>query len=252
MGKLIKYELKKQRTSRMVILVMLLFAILAFTWGLLFNSPTIAGICTALLFGGSFLVLLYTGIESILILNRDLKTRQSYMLWMLPKSVWEILGAKFISAFLQMLFVFALFLTAGCIGLGISIVEIGGIRAIAEAVTELMKNGMQLAISRIDFIMFAAYLFVAWMGIIFTGFLAVILARTFLTQSRFAGLAATVLFFVFTFLIERGYNLFQQIPGIRGMDLPGGWSIWDIVYYVLISLILFGVSGWLADRKLSV
>lgn len=101
----------------------------------------------ALLFSGAFLVLLYTGIESIIVLNRDLKTKQSYILWMLPKSVWEILGAKFISAFLQMLFVFALFTAAGCIGLGIS---------------------------------------------------------------------------------------------------------WDIVYYVLISLIVFVASGWIADRKLSV
>lgn len=252
MGKLIKYELKKQRTSRMIILVMLLFAILIFAWGLLFNSPTIAGICTMLLFFGALLVLLYTGIESILILNKDLKTRQSYMLWMLPKSVWEILGAKFISAFLQMLFVFALFLAAGCIGLGISIVEIGGIRAIADLVNDLLKNGLQIAISPVDIIMLALYIFIAWMGVIFVGFLSVILARTFLANSRFAGLAATILFFVINILIERVYNLFQEIPGIQGMKLPGGWNIWDIVYYVLICLILFAVSGWIADRKLSV
>ena len=106
MGKLIKYEWKKQRMSRMVILIGLGVCLLLFLGGLLFQSDLTLAASILLLAFGSILVLFYTGIESILVLNRDLRTRQSYMLWMVPKSVWEILGAKYICAFLQMLFVF--------------------------------------------------------------------------------------------------------------------------------------------------
>ena len=38
MGKLIKYEWKKQKTSRMVILAMLAVGILAFIWGMIFDD----------------------------------------------------------------------------------------------------------------------------------------------------------------------------------------------------------------------
>lgn len=123
MGKLIKYEWKKQRTSRMVIFAMLAVGILAFIWGMIFDDENVnaAGIIVVLMFSMSFLVLLYTGIESILVLNRDLRTKQSYMLWMVPKSIWEILGSKFISAILQMFVVFASFVAAGCICLGVAV-----------------------------------------------------------------------------------------------------------------------------------
>ena len=236
----------------MVILVMLAVGIAAFAWGVLFDNTNIAGICMVLMFCGAFLVLLYTGIESILVLNRDLRTKQSYMLWMVPKSVWEILGAKFISAFLQMLFAFGIFLAAGCICLGISIVEIGGIRVAADAVREFLEIGMKIDISWVDLVMFAVYLFIGWMEVIFVGFLAVILARTVLVNSRFAGIVSVVLFFVINFIVERGYWLMYQIPGIHGADLTGGWNPWDIVFYVAAAVVLFGISGWLADRKLSV
>ena len=89
MGKLIKYEWKKQRTSRMVIFAMLAVGILAFIWGMICDDENVnaAGIIVVLMFSMAFLVLLYTGIESILVLNRDLRTKQSYMLWMVPKSI---------------------------------------------------------------------------------------------------------------------------------------------------------------------
>ena len=108
MGKLIKYELRKQRTSRMVIFIALAITLIGFWAGLLFKNESLMAVCIAVMIAGAFLVLFYTGIESILVLNRDLRTKQSYMLWMLPKSVWQILGAKFISAILQMLIVFGI------------------------------------------------------------------------------------------------------------------------------------------------
>lgn len=113
MGKLMKYEWKKQRTSRMIVMVALAVCVLAFLGGMLVEKDALMGISATLLLVGSFFVVFYMGIESILILNRDLKTKQSYMIWMTPKSVWEILGAKFVVAIAQMFFVFALYAIAG-------------------------------------------------------------------------------------------------------------------------------------------
>ena len=37
---------------------------------------------------------IYIGIESVNVLHRDLNTKQSYMLFLTPKSSYQILGAK--------------------------------------------------------------------------------------------------------------------------------------------------------------
>ena len=94
MGRLIKYELKKQQTSRNIILALLLVFLLAFAAGIFSDNGNMVGISMGLeIFVGMF-VFFYMGIESLLILNRDLKTKQSHMLWMVPMPSWKILGAK--------------------------------------------------------------------------------------------------------------------------------------------------------------
>ena len=114
MVKLLKYEMKKQQTSRMVIGSILLVCVLGFALGMLLGREKLA-VSLAVMMLATFFVVFYVGIESILVLNRDLKTKQSYMLWMIPKSIWEILGSKFLAAILQMLIVFVMYVAVGLI-----------------------------------------------------------------------------------------------------------------------------------------
>ena len=102
-----------------------------------------------------------------------------------------------------------------------------------------------------DLISLAFLLFLAWTLIIMTGFLAVILARTVLVKSRFAGLLAVILFFVINFVIERVYDVMYKIPFIAAANNVGalGWTVWDVIYYIIVCLVLFGVSGQLAREK---
>ena len=254
MGKLIKYELRKQRTSRMVIFIALAIALICFWAGVLFmNNALMGGSVAAMVFGAVF-VLFYTGIEGILVFNRDLRTKQSYMLWMLPRSIWEILGAKFISAILQMLIVFGV----SCVAVGIStagaVLTIGGLSDFLRMIHEMSKVFVQGGLNWGDLISLAFLLFLAWTLIIMTGFLAVILARTVLVKSRFAGLLAVILFFVINFVIERVYDVMYKIPSIAAANNGGalGWTVWDVIFYGVVCLALFGASGVLAEKKLSV
>lgn len=251
MGKLIKYEWRKQRTTRVVILISLLVGLLAFLWGILFKNDVLAAMVLLVMFSVSLLVLLYTGIESILIFNRDLRTKQSYMLWMVPRSVWEIVGAKFISAILQMLFSFAVFFAAGCLCGGALLYYSDGMKAVIEMAQIIVKNFFENG-NLIDILWFVAAFVVAWIEVIMIGFLAVIISRTVLLNSKFAGLFSLILFFVINWVVERGYSLIHAIPLFKDAGSLGIWNIWDCVYYLLISAVLFLATGWLADRKLSV
>ena len=77
MGKLIKYEIRKQRASRMVIFVALAAALIMFWGGLLFENDMMMSVGIVAMSVGAFLVVFYTRIESVLDLDRDLRTRQS-------------------------------------------------------------------------------------------------------------------------------------------------------------------------------
>lgn len=251
MGKLIKYEWKKQRTSRMVIIGLLAAGILACWCGLIFRMESVLGFSIVFLYLFSILALFYTGIECVLIFNRDLRTKQSYMLFMVPKSIWSILGAKFISAVLEMLFVFVLFLAAGSLSLMAAVWYSGKIEAVLEVIKEFVH---MTAHANIDWGMLleaAVLIFSGWILVILIGFFAVILARTVLIKSKFAGLFAFILFCAVNFVVERGYYFVEMLPetGIRGYF---GLDIWYVCYYILVYAVLFMASGWLAERKLSV
>ncbi len=252
MGKLIKYEMKKQRGSRMVILISLIVGIIAYCVSLITGNEYMMGLIIVFGVCAAILVFFYTGIESVLVLNRDLKTKQSYMLWMLPRSIWEILGAKFLSALLQMAIVYGAFCIA--IGLGIvgAVIRFEGFAALADLVQTASRTFVKGGVQWTDFIWLAVYLFICWSQTIMIGFLAVIMSRTVLIRSRFAGLLSVILFFVIGFVLERGYNAMYQLPGLSGLAVSLDFNIWDVIYYVVTGVLLFLVSGFLADRKLSV
>lgn len=176
MVKLLKYEMKKQQTSRMVIGSILLVCVLGFALGMLLGREKLAAVSLAVMMMATFFVVFYVGIESILVLNRDLKTKQSYMLWMVPKSIWEILGSKFLAAILQMLIVFVMYVAVGLICILVTLQH--------------------------------------------TGHLS---------------------------------DLFKMIcPAICVNIGTSGFNPGFVLYYLVVGFILFGVSGWMADKKLSV
>lgn len=188
MGKLIKYEVRKQRTARLVILSALAVGLLVFWGGLLFDKEQVMGVTIALMFSAAILVLFYSGIEGVLVLNKDLRTKQSYMLWMVPKSIWEIMGAKFISSILQMLIMFALFAAAGGACLASAVLKVDGFASLLDAFRILSSAFVEGGIHWTDMVQIAFLIFLAWSLVIMIGFFAVILSRTVLVKSRFAGL----------------------------------------------------------------
>jgi len=67
MVKLLKYEMKKQQTSRMVIGSILLVCVLGFALGMLLGREKLAAVSLAVMMMATFFVVFYVGIESILV-----------------------------------------------------------------------------------------------------------------------------------------------------------------------------------------
>lgn len=251
MGKIIKYEWKKQRTSRRIIFFGLLICLLAFAFGTIFKKDTFIFTSTGIMLFCSFLVIFYTGIESLLVFNRDLRTKQSHMLWMIPKSTYEILGAKFLAAILQMLFVFTVFAAAGLICILIMLATFGEINMLFVFVREAFQSLFNLHINWGMVISVLTLIFLSWVLVIMTGFLAVILSRTLFLNSRFSGLLSVILFVIINYIIERIFYLIGDLFITSDMAFFPVMT-YTLIYYTIACAGLFGISGILADKKLSV
>ena len=204
MVKLLKYEMKKQQTSRMVIGSILLVCVLGFALGMLLGREKLAAVSLAVMMMATFFVVFYVGIESILVLNRDLKTKQSYMLWMVPKSIWEILGSKFLAAILQMLIVFVMYVAVGLICILVTLQHTGHLSDLFKMIWqagELYIDGLP------SIIWGSAEIFLGWTVVIMAGFVGVILSRTLLLNAKYSGFLAVVVFFAIIIAVEKIYDL---------------------------------------------
>lgn len=247
MVKLLKYEMKKQQTSRMVIGSILLVCVLGFALGMLLGREKLAAVSLAVMMMATYFVVFYVGIESILVLNRDLKTKQSYMLWMVPKSIWEILGSKFLAAILQMLIVFVMYVAVGLICILVTLQHTGHLSDLFKMIWqagELYIDGLP------SIIWGSAEIFLGWTVVIMAGFVGVILSRTLLLNAKYSGFLAVVVFFAIIIAVEKIYDLI--CPAICVNIGTLGFNPGFVLYYLVVGFILFGVSGWMADKKLSV
>ena len=247
MVKLLKYEMKKQQTSRMVIGSILLVCVLGFALGMLLGREKLAAVSLAVMMLATFFVVFYVGIESILVLNRDLKTKQSYMLWMIPKSIWEILGSKFLAAILQMLIVFVMYVAVGLICILVTLQHTGHLSDLFK----MIWQAGELYIDGLPSIIWGfAEIFLGWTVVIMAGFVGVILSRTLLLNAKYSGFLAVVVFFAIIIAVEKIYDLI--CPAICVNIGTSGFTPGFVLYYLVVGFILFGVSGWMADKKLSV
>ena len=85
-----KYELRKTAFSKLVLLVITAVAELAFLLGVFLKKDNLLAIGIVFLFMCAVFGVIYIGIESVNVLYRDLNTKQSYMLFLTPKSSYEI------------------------------------------------------------------------------------------------------------------------------------------------------------------
>ena len=109
MGKLIKYELKKQMLSKIVVGVLAAICEAVFFVGLIVDNGEWAGVGLGVLFILGFVSLFYFSFETIITYSNDLKTKQSYMLFLIPRNMYQVVGAKMITTLLQILLVGAAF-----------------------------------------------------------------------------------------------------------------------------------------------
>ena len=129
-----------------------------------------------------------------------------------------------------MFFVFALYAIAGLlcfVGTIQYVGELGNVFAIIrDSFIRVSGEGQLIA----QIIWNLLCIFVGWTEVVMVGYLAVIVSR----------------------IIEKIYNLISNV--LPNVEVAGNsfFGVGYLVYYIIICVAVFLLSGWMADKKLSV
>lgn len=245
MLKLMKYELRKTWFSKLVLLVLTGAAELIFLVGILRKAEgnTAAGI-GLLVFIATFGIL-YIGLDSLLVLNKDLNTKQGYMLFMTPNSSYKILGSKIlengISIFLAGLF----FIGLAYVDIQLVLNVYKGGQDIVKMVQEFL-NQFKVPVN-LTFAGLSVYFLSAlagWLSAVIIAAFSIVVSSTLLTGQKLNIFVSLALFLVLNYVAAK-------VAGLVPFST-------DYSYYLVTSLIHLGIAAaayvaacMLMDRKLS-
>lgn len=244
MLKIMKYELRRQLFSKFVIFGGL-FALVAAFFGFYWKGVEMGVMMILSLTAfATIVVLFYSPFEYLFTFDKDMNTKQGYMLLMVPKKSTMILGTKMLVSLLQTVVIYALFFTVVpfCERLG---AEKFGV--VPSFVSEIVSEFDVEFSGTLDKIEFWATLLLLWFFFFSLGLFVTALPGKGKVASvlGFAGYIAAI--FVVFFLLAQVDALFDwlKIPGIVG-------NIFEWVYMLGIDLALFFGTAKLLDKKVSI
>ncbi len=251
MMKLIKYEFQKQMFSKIVIMVSLAVLIVLFTYGVVRDDDQLAMAILAVTSIFMMMAIVYVGIEGAVVYARDLKTKQSYMLFMVPQSSWSILGAKIIASILQILFTMFIFTVTLAANFTIFLVRNANVQELVEMLKQFAEAVFNIRINVRLFAQALGVTFILWVFFFMLAVFVETLLYTVLNQSKLISVLAVVAYCLVIWGVVRMEN---ALGGLLARLNPGELiaSGMSYAYYLALDLILFFVSAWLIEKKLSV
>lgn len=251
MFKLMKYEFRKTWITKVILLGITAALEALFLYGLYAEQDESLGVSVGLLTILAVGGVLVIGLESVLILHRDMNTRQSYMLFMTPNSSYAILGAKVLECGLSILVTGAFFFALGALDITLLLAKSGQLSQIWDMIQQFLQNivinGQPLTIDAGLMASLTFEMVTSWICTVTTAYLAVVISAALLNGKRFNGLLSFVFFLILSWLI--GWVTRQAVSGISVSNTA-------MVVYGLIELVFAGlmyfVTAQIMERKLSV
>lgn len=100
----------------------------------------------------------YIGLESVMVLQRDLNTKQSYMLFLTPHSSYEILGAKVLENGISILVTGIFFVLVAALDFTVATAYIGGVKEVMDMLKSFLDVSMKITVDPVQmmFVFFTA------------------------------------------------------------------------------------------------
>lgn len=248
MVKLIKYEFRKQVFSKIVMLVLVGLLELLFLFGIITDNEGRLGFSMGLLAMLSMGCLFFVAFESILTYSNDLKTKCSYMLFLTPNSSYKIVGAKAITAAVQIILVGAAFIVIALIDGGILLAKYQDIEYAWEMFKLLLNDVLSISVDMKIVILYISTLIISWVCTICVAFFSITLSTTFLANKKWKGIVSFIIFLGLNWL----FNKIISVTLGSTFDYSTGHYILNLLYQLLFAIATFVGTGFMLEKKVSV
>lgn len=232
--------------SRLIILIVAAAAEILFLTGLFANWDNGFMWGIFLLIACAWLGIFYIGIESILVLSKDLNTKQSYMLFMVPRSSYQVLGAKVLGSLISIAAAGLFFILIAVLDASLAAIYVDGLKAFMDNVNMFLKTIFEDLPSMQDILGVLIICLLQWFLTVIIGYLAVILSCTVLAGRKLSGLISFLLFLVISWAVG---TLLGHIPGLANVTLS--YLLSGTVVFAF-SAVFYLISCQIMERKLSV
>lgn len=250
MTKLLKYEIKKTWLTKLIVLGITGVAEIAFLLGLLLKDskagekliPMSIVTLVMIAFGGVMVI----GIQSVLTLHRDMNTKQGYMLFMTPRSSYQIVGAKMLENGISIALSGVFFFALGFLDITLMFARYGELAELWKRIRELLdmfRVEVPITPAGIGAVIFASL--ASWLATVTIAYLADIISSALLNGKKFNGILTFVLFIALNILMNYMLRALPSGQGITQLVVIGVGSL-------VFSVIMYIASSILMERYLSV
>ena len=247
MLKLMKYEIRKQMLSKIIMAVILAALVIFFMVGAFKDSADIMAAATAIMVLTMVISVGYGAIEFTNVYEKDLNTKQSYMLFMVPHSARSILGAKILSAIVQIALILVSFGLAigGC--LSVFIVKNEGLKGLLEQLKVFAVGLFSIKLDITTLIQVFAVIAILWLFIVMLSIFITTAMNTVMNKNKLITFLSGIVYIVLFYLV------FKVLIWICDLSLPDvAVDVLSYGYMIAIDIILFVGTAWLIEKKLSV
>lgn len=253
MKELLKYEFRKTWTAKLLVLGITAVVEIAFLIGIVIGDTKDAGmqligVSAPLLAMIAMAGIMYIGIQSVVILHRDMNTKQGYMLYMTPRNSYQILGAKFMENGISLILAGAMFFLLALLDVSLLFSRFGQL----DQLWEMGKKFLQMMNAEVElnwqvFLIMSITLLTSWLATVAIAYLADIVSSALLNGKKGNGLLSFLFFVLLSILMSWLQNLVRG-PGMAVTD----WMLLESGIAILFSAAMFFSSAYIMDRYLSV
>ena len=242
---LLKYEWRKTRFAKLVLLIAAVLLEAVFLYGFYTEKWDIVGIAALLLTVTAFSGIVIVGVQSLVTLHRDMNTKQGYMLFMTPNSSYRILGSKVAECAISLVAAGAFFFALGF--LDIRLVLENEEMSVWGMLLDMFRSiAGKLEVTLPNIIAFCVWMIASWLCTIVTAFLADVISSSLLNGKRGNMIITFVFFILLNILIVKVSDL---VPG--SLKQPYEFYVRTGVSLALSAGMYF-ITAKLMERHLSV
>ncbi len=268
MTALIKYELLKQKKSKILLGAFLGIFEIVYLLGLLIHNDVLIPVSILGLTVTSFTGFLVVALEAINTYYKDLTEKSGYMVFMTPNSEYTILGSKILSAILTIVIWTVFIGVLAFADISLLVAVYGNVEEMLEMLRLLALSILGVNVSWGTAVYTLIYIVLAWINLMSTAFLAITLAVTAFRGKKYNGLVSFVVFIGLNYICTKVLELVGNLLGISVADgfmvsmeattesidtTVSGMSSTGVgfVFTLIFTVIFFIMSGTLLKKKLA-